>query len=333
MAAGLALAGSLLPQPGRAAQEPAREAQTGLPNGALQDRLAPPLVHLAATPGVPGARAVAPVLLGDPAVRALLTRAGLDAGSTLDHLRQLLDTSTGEFELFLTDVFPGGATGGGAALPDGRAVALPLMIARARLEADAAASIAESLEGGVLARPYREINGHRTFALRGADDPRPGRLVEVALAGLDLVVGNHATAMEDALGAVRTTARAAGVDPGLRALRERLGPAPPGAVDVALDWRRLAQRFIPATDALAGLCGLDGVQHVVLRARPGRERLETSILAGLRDGPRGLLAAVVERPLRRLVAALPAGERGALAVALDPARIATRGALRSGPRA
>ena len=133
--------------------------------------------------GLPAMLAVSVVLAEDPETRAE------DLAATYMAIENvLLARSAGELEIALTSVLPA----------DGQ----PLLVLRARLLDDEAGRLATLLGGQELAVPQRRLGGHQTFALREAAAPAsaaPGRQVELAVVGRDLLVANDGSALEELL--------------------------------------------------------------------------------------------------------------------------------------
>jgi hypothetical protein len=209
-------------------------------------------------------------LLAGPAMQELLG----EGSSMFQFLRRVVARADGEVELALTGIVPPGLG------PDGLGSDrdIPLVIVRARLGAKDADRMRAVLAGGDaggeadrVARRVRVIDGHDIFELGGkpgAVDPRAaaGR-IEVAVVGRDLVVANHGSGMDEAVGrsTVSGSGRTLGSDERFRALRERLDLGP-DALLVFADWRRLSRRLTTAESlswAMVDWSGLSGADYLM----------------------------------------------------------------------
>ncbi len=314
----------------------------------LVDRIEAPMVYVALDGESAGARSggsgAVHRLLADPAFDVLLGRgeptAGGDAGGrALALVRGVLARSAGEVELALTSVLPA----------DGQ----PLLVLRARLQPDEAGRLGALLAGPELAVPQRRLGAHQTFALReAAAAAAPGRRVELAVVGRDLLVANDGTALEELLAPAPAATSAAprrvlSADERFVGLRKRLA-AGPGALLVYGDWQRLAHRVEALGDGVPQFVlswsGLGGARAVMASlAAEGQGFAATVLLdfdaAGGRghaverhpgdrmgDGPMidGWFAATQAVPARSLLPTLPAGGLGGLVVSVDLASIAQR---------
>lgn len=282
-------------------------------------------------------------LLTDPALDRLL--AGGDAaeptpsGRALLLVRGVLARSRGELELALTGVVPDGGQ--------------PLLVLRARLQPAEADRLQLALDQEQLAAPKRRIGRHATYALRGGSSDRPGREVELALVGADLVVGNDGTALQEVLAPPPARTAAGGNrgvlagDPRFQAMKSQL-PAAPGSLWWWGDWPRLRQRLDAPVEGvpgwLLGSSGLGAAHAVMASVAPQQADLQATMLLafeGLRPpvpeagagrerfgpprGPLGIdgwFAATEPVPARTLLADLPAGGLGGLVLSVDLATVA-----------
>lgn len=312
----------------------------------LADHIEAPLLYLSleAVPVVAGAVAEpGPVhaLLADPALAAWLGSAQDEAsslGRALVLVRGVLTRSAGDVEIAITSVIPA----------DGQ----PLLVLRARLQPGASTRLSELLAGPELATPQRRLGGVQTWKLRGGE-AAPGREVELAVVGDDLVIANDIAALGDLLEPRQRTTTASpkvlAAEPRFVAMKAQLTPGP-GSLLVYGDWQRLGRRFAEWTDglpeALLGASGLDDARAVMASVVGAEQGFGITMLVDLdrapadagggaeRGGPTaggppscdidGWLDAVRSVPARSLVTAIPDGGVGSVVLALDVETLATR---------
>ncbi len=333
---------------------PTQDRTAGAPR--LADCIEAPYAYLrldrvADAPGAAGPRAGAGSvhrLLADPALDAVLgTGVGAD-GSTraLSLVRGMLHRGPGELELVLTGIV-------------GRQGA-PLLLLRASLLRDEADRLRLVLEGGgvaagaaegedataagALATRHRLVGERQTWRLRGGGEG-PGEVVELALLGDDLVVGNDGSAMREVLEVDPTRTSATpdrlvlSADPRFTSLHDRID-TPKGSLLVYGDWARLGQRLrgasSGATAQLLGSSGLGAAKPIMITVTPMRADLAATLLlefderatGGGRGGPRGAsdidgwFAATQPVAAKTLLRELPRGGLGGLVLSVDLAAVA-----------
>lgn len=290
-------------------------------------------------------------LLANPALHTLLgagTARGSSAGQSLAIVRGVLGKCVGEIEIALTGVVPG--------------YGQPLLVLRAELQEAQAKTLQQALQpsqtgGRQLAANHRVLRGQQTYAMLGADGELargPGRQVELAIVGSDLVVTNDGTAMEELLAPPRTAASRRVLSSNERFLDlERRIAAPAGSLVIYGDWARLSQRLRGSTNGLPAqllhASGLGAARSVMaaLSCEPtrGGEDGEFTITMLLdfeaddgvltpadRNQPTfshspsidGWFEAALSVPARRLVRDLPGGGLGGLVMAVDLPGIASK---------
>lgn len=311
----------------------------------LVDHIEAPLLYLsleAVPPTAGGDGAAGPVhaLLADPALASLLgddQNGSSSLGRALVLVRGVVARSAGDLELAITSVIPA----------DGQ----PLLVLRARLQPGASARLGELLAGPDLATPQRRLGGVQTWKLRGGE-AAPGREVELAVVGDDLVVANDIAALGDLLEPKQRTTTASpkvlAADPRFVAMQAQLTPGP-GSLLVYGDWQRLGRRFAEWTDglpeALLGASGLDDARAVMASVVGSEQGFGITMLVDLDRAPAephggergptgaggppscdidGWLDAVRAVPARTLVTAMPDGGVGSVVLALDVETLATR---------
>jgi hypothetical protein len=159
----------------------------------------------------------------------------------------------------------------------------------------------------------------------------PGYELEAAVVGDDLVVANHGTGMDEALGAhTATSSHALAADPRWIELRRRLQPAP-GSLVLFADWRRFGPRLASALGGLPGFLldgsGIGQADAVIASLAPRQQDLQATVLLAFAPGSPidGWLSLVEPAPARQLLDELPAGEPGGLVLAVDCKRLAQSG--------
>lgn len=274
-----------------------------------------------------------PQLLADPALAAWLGGADAETARAWNFVRGVLVRDHGEFELALTGVVPG--------------VGQPLLLLRVQLQPPEAQRLQGLLADGALATAHRTLGATSTFRLRGADGAgaRPGELVELALVGNDLVVGNDDLGMSELLApsTPQTTAGAGrhvlASDPQFTALRQRLGTTP-GSLFVYGDWPRLGHRLQRSLAGMPGALlewsGLGSAHSMLLSLAPAKSGYAATLLVSFADGVPGAggtsaaaavdgwLAAAQQVPAKQLAAELPGAGLGGVVVAVDLADLASR---------
>lgn len=272
-------------------------------------------------------------------------------GRALALVRGVLARSSGELEVALTSIVPA----------DG----LPLLVVRAQLRAGAADQMRTLLDGNTVATPMRTLGGRQTYRLApaggrlaqaGGQTPNdgPGRTVEVALVGDDLVIGNDGWAMQELLepAPATTSAQTRGVlaaDPRFVAVRRRLD-LPPGSLFVYGDWQRLGRRLQTADDGvsaqLLAASGLESARAMMASVAAANDGFTVTMLfdfdvppepaAPAPNGPRGpgragdgvgidgWFAAMQPVAAKSLLGELPVGGFGGLVLAVDLAQVAQR---------
>jgi hypothetical protein len=279
-------------------------------------------------------------LLADPGLDTCLCGAKGAPARVWKLVRGVLLRNRGEFELALTGVVPG--------------VGRPLLVLRVQLQSAEAERLHGLLQEGSMAVAHRTVGGQATFRLldRDAADlvppavaaSGPGELIELALVGTDLVVGNDDLAMQELLApeSTRTTAAPKHVlaaDPEFLALRQRLG-VPAGSLFVYGDWPRLGHRLqtslagVPGT--LLDWSGLGSARRVMLSLSPANAAFEATLLLAFEAEDRsdngspaaeavdGWLAAAQHVAARQLLRELPGAGLGGVVVAVDLADLAAR---------
>jgi len=280
-------------------------------------------------------------LLADPGLDTCLCGAKGATARVWKLVRGVLLRNRGEFELALTGVVPG--------------VGRPLIVLRVQLQSAEAERLHGLLQQGSMAVAHRTVGGQPTFRLldRDAADlvppavaaSGPGELIELALVGTDLVVGNDDLAMQELLAPEpkRTTAAPKHVlaaDPKFLALRQRLG-VPAGSLFVYGDWPRLGHRLqtslvgVPGT--LLDWSGLGSARRVMLSLAPTNAAFEATLLLAFEaehdsgdTGPAaaeavdGWLAAAQHVAAKQLLRELPGAGLGGVVVAVDLADLAAR---------
>jgi hypothetical protein len=314
----------------------------------LVDSIEAPMAYLCLEPMPAGTadRSNGPVqqLIADPSLDALFSdpgsaavREGKATTRALALVRGVLARSSGGLEIALTGVVPGA----------GR----PLLILRARLQPEEADRLQTVLAGPSLAVPHRTLAKRQTYRLQdgtgraggGGTNEGPGGLVELALVGTDLVVGNDGSAMQEMLAADpagTTAARASRVlaaDPRFTSLRQRV-TTPPGSLLVYGDWQRLGKRLQTSLAGISGFLldssGLGSARSVMVSVAAAQSNFAATVLldfdgagAGPKGGIDGWFSAAQSVPARSLLAELPAGGGdglGGLVVAVDLTHIAGR---------
>ena len=267
-------------------------------------------------------------LLADPALDAVLGGKGTQAGGgeALSLVRGLLSRGTIELEMAMTGIV--GRRG------------RPLLVMRARLQDGLADSLRSKLDGTTqLATKSRMLGGHQTYSLnsqRTADSsPGAGQTVEMAMVGMDLVVGNDGSAMREVLEHDRgeTSAQSKRVlssDPRFRSLRERL-EVPDGSLFAYGDWQRLGRRlqsFLTGAPAqLLHGSGLGHARSIMMTLSPAKDDFSATLLLDFdvesgsrRAGARiikGWFAATEPVAAKELVRELPRGGLGGLVLSVD----------------
>ncbi|MBX3463872.1 MAG: hypothetical protein KF830_11940 [Planctomycetes bacterium] len=300
----------------------------------LVDRVEAPIAYVrydaagGAAPAGPGAVAR---LLADPGLEAFVASGDGAAAPAWGLVRGMLARRCVDFELALTGVVPGA----------GR----PLLLLRLQLPPAEAERLQGLLGEGGVATAHRAIDGRQTYRLHdrlaapAAAPAGPGGLVELALVGNDLLVGNDDLGMQELLGPAPTTSsalrRVLAADPEFLALRQRL-ELPAGSLVAYGDWQRLGHRLqddlrgVPG--ALLDWSGVGGARRVLLSLAPASAGVAATLL--LSFGPAtaaapggaidGWLAAVQHVPARQLQPELPAAGLGGVVVAVDLAGLAQR---------
>lgn len=261
-------------------------------------------------------------LLADPAVAQLLGMGEGEGTAAFGLIERLLKRASGSVELALLGIVPGAG--------DGRLIAgRPLLALRAELDAGDAERLQTLLADARLARPHRSVGGVPTFVLGG--DERAGELVEAVVVGCDLVVANHGEAIDEVLGGGEAPRALAGNERFL-ALRRELGGAGaqlPGSLLVYGDWRRLGRRLQTAAGGLGRFLvdwsGLGGAEAVMASIQGRGDDLVSTVLLefGEKQPVDGWLSLVQQAPARSLLADLPPGGIGGIALAVDPDGLST----------
>lgn len=274
-------------------------------------------------------------LLRDPGFDAFFAGGRDPAARAFRFVRGVLSRKCEQLELALTSVVPGAGT--------------PLLMLRVQLPAAEAERLQGVLQQGELATPYRQLGAQQTFrlgdrgeALQGSPAAGPGELLELALVGRDLLVGNDAFGMQELLAppAPQTSAlprRVLSADPGFVAMQRRL-PVPAGSLVAYADWQRVAPHVHESLSGLPGLLvgfsGLGGARRAMLALAPDAGAFAMTLLLGFEHpldvdpiGPAtvdGWLAAAQRVGARQLANELPGGGFGGVVLAVDLADLASR---------
>lgn len=302
-------------------------------------------------------------LLANPALDALFASRGRAAGEraatgstrALTLVRGMLVRGAGDIELALTGI--AGSAG------------QPLLVMRVRLQRDAAQRLTASLAEAQLAVSHRQVGDHATYRLRrdvaeSAAEPAgdgPGDVVELALLGDDLVIGNDGSAMLEVLQrptggtSAAPARRVLSADPRFQALRQRLA-VPNGSLLVYGDWDRLGRRLQAGLEGapgqLLGGSGLGSARAVMMSIAPANADFSATLLLDFvpgaaapatpagewpdrhrhepgtaADGFRGIdgwLAAAEPVPARTLVREVPRAGLGGLVLSVDLAAVGAR---------
>jgi hypothetical protein len=285
-------------------------------------------------------------LLADPALDALFaldanaaphggspsTQSGSPSGAvqSLQFARSMLSRSAGEVEMALTGIVSSGGQ--------------PLLVLRARLRPGEASKLQVVLDQAQLVTPHRTLGATTTYRLQRGEGvvDGPGQLVEVAVVGDDLVVGNDGSALREVLDPpTRTSAeprRVLSTDARFRALRQKV-TAPAGSLLLYCDWQRLGRRLQTTLGGvggqLLGSSGLGSARSVLLSIAPAKADLAATVLLEFAPpetgraghGGRGVpdidgwLAATKPVAARSLVAELPNAGMGGIVLAVDLAAV------------
>lgn len=300
-------------------------------------------------------------LLADPSLDALFAadknstdRAGNAPGGSsraLSLVRGVLSRGASELELAMTGIVSGRSA-------TGVRLGQPLLVLRARLRRDQADRLRLVLEETTdLATPSRKVGGHQTYKLRSTSTARPrgpGDVVEMAMVGDDLVVGNDDTALREVLEPLskRTTTekrRVLSNDPRFRDLHSRLD-VPAGSLVAYGDWQRLGRRLqssltgVPAQ--LLASSGLGSARSVMMAIAPAKKdfsatdfsatlllEFELDVADTAESGARnsgatnsvgidGWFAATEPVTAKKLLRELPRGGLGGLVLSVDLAAVA-----------
>ena len=299
----------------------------------LLDRIERPMAYVVHDAGAVanGTGQANPVLalLAEPSLQESFA----DGNPTLGIVRRVVARAAGEVEMALTGILPAavGAAGRGG---------MPLVVMRARLGSEDADRMRELLGAGATAQPLRVVDGHRVYRLDGrtAAGRAPGYQVEAAMVGMDFVVANHGSGLDEALGgSSRPARRPLGSDPRFVALMERLQPSG-GAVVAFADWQRFGRRLASASGLSGSLLhwsGLGGAEAVlasiesrqcgrtVAPTQDIRTTWQSTVLMSFPPGSsiNGWLSLVEPAPAKRLLAELPVGGLGGLVLSLEPGRM------------
>lgn len=286
-------------------------------------------------------------LLRDPGLDAFLGAGRDPAARAFRFVRGVLSRKCEQLELALTSVVPGAGT--------------PLLLLRVQLPAVEAERLHGVLQQGELATPYRQLGERQTFRLadrdgrpadgegadregagRGPAAAGPGELLELALVGRDLLVGNDAFGMQELLAPVApgTSAvprRVLSADPAFVAMQRRL-PVPAGSLVAYGDWQRVGSHVQQALSGLPGVLvdfsGLGGARRAMLALAPDAGAFAVTLLLGFERpldaepiAPAtvdGWLAAAQRVGARQLANELPGGGFGGVVLAVDLADLASR---------
>lgn len=291
----------------------------------------------------------------EPTLQDLLADPGLDMflggreGATAaawSFVRGVVVRRRGEFELALTGIVPGAGQ--------------PLVLMRVQLPLPEAERLQGLLQQGAVAELHRTIGARQTFRLRERTPPAggrsdrqteagPGELVELAVVGADLVVGNDSLGMQElltpqtAVTSASPERRVLGADPEFLALRERLG-VPSGSLIAYGDWPRLGHRLQHALTGVPGALlqwsGLGEARRVLLSLAPSKSAYEATLLLAFEPGAAtepntpssaspaatidGWLSAAQSVAAKQLLPELPATGLGGVVLAVDLADLAAR---------
>lgn len=319
----------------------------------LLDRIEAPIAYVslggraaadAPAAGAPAAEPTLQQLLADPGLDGFLgSREGATAAAW-SFVRGVVVRRRGEFELALTGIVPGAGQ--------------PLILMRVQLPPPEAERLQGLLQQGSVAESYRTIGAQQTFRLRdrashapGSPDRGaavgPGELVELAVVGADLVVGNDGMGMQELLTPLPATTSAAparrvlAADPQFVALREQLA-VPAGSLFAYGDWPRLGHRLQHSLTGLPGALlqwsGLGEARRIMLSLAPSKSAFEATLLLAFEDAPDasprpagdaspgvdGWLSAAQHVTAKQLLPELPGAGLGGVVVAVDLASLAAR---------
>jgi hypothetical protein len=286
-------------------------------------------------------------LLADPGLDVFLGGTDGPTAAAWSFVRGVVVRRSGEFELALTGIVPGAGQ--------------PLMLMRVQLPAPEAERLQALLQQGTVATSHRTIGAQPTFRLldraprtgsapgneaQSGEALGPGELIELAVVGADLVVGNDGLGMQELLTPlpVGTTAgparRVLSADPQFLALRERLA-APAGSLFAYGDWQRLGHRLQHSLAGLPGTLlqwsGLGEARRIMLSLAPSKSAFEATLLLAFEDTPAantttvgealavdGWLSAAQRVTAKQLLPELPGAGLGGVVVAVDLASLAAR---------
>eukprot|EP00904_Undaria_pinnatifida_P001956 jgi/Undpi1/11761/HiC_scaffold_37.g14056.m1 len=285
----------------------------------IRNRVSAPLVYLQVQPRAVDAEDD-PILelVGHPAFRRFL---GAEADgssattSTIQLLQRFFSRSGGELEIALTGILP---------VPD-RPLGQPLLVFRGRLTLKDAETIHGLLSDGRGVLKGR-VGGHRVYALSNVSADRPGGVVEVVVAGRDLLVSNTRRALEELLEEGTTTGRPLATHDVFRRLRGHAATAP-GSLSVWVDWPRVrdrVDRWLGGSALLWNHSGLRDSGGLLASVEAVKQGFRTTALLDMNGNVAGAgwVDLLSSMPSRRIADAIPVGGVASAIVSVDLERLA-----------